>query len=138
MRAVLPGALAILTLTGGRRAQAEVLLWNFDGDLSSFTGQSDLVPGAASPAVVPEVTFESVLLGGEQAQAARFRRGTFFAMNFDLPPNGGGRFVNEYTLILDVLFPDRSASGGWVALFQVTETMPTTPTGSSTRTEASV
>ena len=35
-------------------------------------------------------------------------------------PNGGGRFVNEYTVIMDVSFPD--ISGAWVSLLQTNNT----------------
>ncbi len=40
-----------------------------------------------------------------------------FTMWHGAMPNGGGQFVNQYTLILDVMFP-ASSSGLWRALFQ--------------------
>src|SRR2546426_11933959 len=40
-----------------------------------------------------------------------------FYMRHGAKPNGGGHFVNQYTLIMDVMFPAASA-GQWRALFQ--------------------
>ncbi len=40
-----------------------------------------------------------------------------FTMWHGAMPNGGGRFVNNYTLIMDLMFP-ASSSGNWRALFQ--------------------
>ena len=40
-----------------------------------------------------------------------------FGMRHGATPNGGGQFVNQYTLIMDVMFPG-SSSGQWRALFQ--------------------
>jgi autotransporter-associated beta strand protein/YVTN family beta-propeller protein len=40
-----------------------------------------------------------------------------FSMWHGALPNGGGQFVNQYTLIMDVMFP-ASSTGQWRALFQ--------------------
>src|SRR5262249_39082697 len=40
-----------------------------------------------------------------------------FYMRHGAKPNGGGHFVNQYTLILDLMFP-ASSTGQWRALFQ--------------------
>ena len=40
-----------------------------------------------------------------------------YYMRHGAKPNGGGQFVNQYTLIMDVMFPSAS-SGQWRALFQ--------------------
>ncbi len=40
-----------------------------------------------------------------------------FLMRHGAAPNGGGQFVNQYTLIMDVMFPG-SSTGQWRALFQ--------------------
>ena len=34
-----------------------------------------------------------------------------------IKPNGGGHFVNQYTLLMDVMFP-AAGNGQWRALFQ--------------------
>ncbi len=97
---------------------AGTVQWDFNGDLTSSTGGLDLVPGAASPAASPGVDFTVEEIGGADAEVASFTRGTFFQLTHGSPPNGGGLRLNQYTLILDVLFPDRAPSGGWAALWQ--------------------
>ena len=47
---------------------------------------------------------------------AAFTRGTFFRMTHGLAANGGGSYVNQYTLIMDGMFPSRPT--GWAALWQ--------------------
>ncbi|MBN1417373.1 MAG: hypothetical protein JXP34_01275 [Planctomycetes bacterium] len=96
----------------------DVIRFEFDGDLSEASGKMPLEESYAAPAVEPEVEFETVDIGGEDATVAHFARGTYFRMENDLPANGGGMFLNQYTLIMDVMFPDRSPSGGWAALWQ--------------------
>ncbi len=91
--------------------------WDFNATLESSTNGEALVPAAAAPAPAPGVSLVNTTIGGEPAQAAGFTQGTFFRMTHGLPANGGGNRVNQYTLILDVMFPDTSASG-WAALWQ--------------------
>lgn len=110
-------SLAILA-AGSAGARAEIAGWEFEGDLAAAAGGEPLALGAASPAAEPEASFAAVSIGGEETTAARFSRGTFFRIAHGLPSNGGGRFLNRYTLVLDVLFEDRSPSGGWAALLQ--------------------
>jgi len=103
-------------------ASAETIAqWDFDGSLASETGQPALVPEASAPASAPGVTFEPVTVHGRSSQAAHFTRGTMFRVHPQLGPNGGGQYVNQFTLVLDALFPDRSPSGGWAALLQTNE-----------------
>jgi len=95
-----------------------VIRFEFNGDLSEASGKEPLEELFAVPAPEAEVEFETADIGGEDALVAHFSRGTYFRMVNDLPANGGGMFLNQYTLILDVMFPDRSPSGGWAALWQ--------------------
>jgi len=103
---------------------AFVIQWDFDGTLeaSPLTGGESLLPQAAAPAEEPGVTFETVSIGDEQAQVAHFTRGTYFVVHHRFAANGGGAYVNQYTVIMDVMFPDRSPSGGWASLFQTNDT----------------
>ena len=97
---------------------ASIAQWDFDGDLSPATaGTADLVAEAVPPEVAPTFDFVEELIGGEEASVASFSRGTCFRMPHGLLPNGGGAFVNQYTLVLDVMFPDTAASG-WASLWQ--------------------
>ncbi|MGQ9589055.1 MAG: metallophosphoesterase [Planctomycetota bacterium] len=118
-RAFFPRTLASLAIlaAGSLPARAEIAAWEFEGDLSSATGGEPLAIGAAPPAAEPDVEFLAVSIGGEETIAARFSRGTFFRLAHGFGSTGF-RFLNRYTLVLDVLFEDRSPSGGWAALLQ--------------------
>lgn len=99
-----------------------VAQWNFEGSLASSTGQAALTAASAAPAAAPAVTFEDAVIGGQAVKVAHFSRGTYFRVHPGFPANGGGVYVNQFTLILDVMFPDRSPSGGWAALLQTNDT----------------
>src|SRR5262245_32548101 len=109
-------SLAVLALLPGQaraQARADVAQWDFDGSLDSTTGQPVLeARGAAG------VEFETVDIKGTPADVAHFTRGTYFFVLHGFPSNGGGVYVNQYTLIMDVMFPDRSPSGGRASLLQ--------------------
>jgi predicted phosphodiesterase len=90
--------------------------WDFNGDLSSSTGGSNLVAAAAAPATAPGVTFTTATINGQAAQVTSFTRGTFFRMTHRLGANVGGAYLNAYTLIMDVMFPSRPS--GWAVLWQ--------------------
>jgi predicted phosphodiesterase len=95
---------------------ANAAQWDFNGDLASTTGEASLTVEAALPATAPGVTFSTTTINGQTAQVAHFTRGTFFRMTHGLAANGGGNYVNQYTLLLDILFPSRPT--GWAALWQ--------------------
>jgi hypothetical protein len=90
--------------------------WDFNGNLASSTGGANLSAEASAPAAVAGVTFTTASIGGQTAQVAAFTRGTFFRMIHGLAANGGGSYVNQYTLIMDVMFPSRPT--GWAVLWQ--------------------
>ena len=99
-----------------RAGAAGVEQWDFNGTLASSTGGSNLVLGAAAPASSPDLTFTSVTIGGQPAQAAAFSRGTYFRLTHRLGANAGGAYLNAYTLIMDVMVPSRPS--GWAVLWQ--------------------
>lgn len=107
----MPGAAGIPTWSDGGIAQ-----WDFNGHLASSTGGSNLTAGSAPPAATPEISFSTTTIDGQSAQVAAFTRGSFLQMTHGLPPNGGGVYVNQYTLIMDVMFPSRP--NGWAVLWQ--------------------
>lgn len=111
---------AVLFASPGQLARAaeSVSQWDFGGSLASSTAHPEITPGFSPPATAPGVTFESVPLRGVPSTVARLTRGTYLAIPAVLASSGGGQKVNQYTLVLDVQFPDRSASGGWAALLQ--------------------
>ncbi len=97
-----PNAAGIPTWSGGGIAQ-----WEFNGNLASSTGGANLTAEASAPATTPGVSYTTTSIGGQTAQVASFTRGTLFRMIHGLAANGGGSYVNQYTLIMDVMFPSR-------------------------------
>ncbi len=100
-------------------APAGTAAWEFNFDLSSSTGQAPLVsvgyPGVGGG---PSVTFEGNDIGGVTAIVARLSKGTALAVLHGFPKNGGGSYLNQYTIIMDVQFP---AIGDWISLYQTNE-----------------
>ena len=103
------------TTPGGRCASTSAQ-WDFNGSLTSSTGGADLVPGASTPASVPGATFATASIGGQAAQVVAFTRGTFLRLTHGLGANAGGALLNQYTLLMDVMFPSRPT--GWAVLWQ--------------------
>jgi hypothetical protein len=102
--------------------RAGVVQWEFNGSLASSTGGAALsAEAAAIPGDPPSVAFTTATINGNLAQVASFSRGTYFRMVHGFAPNGGGAFVNQYTVVMDVMFPARSPDG-YVALWQTSTT----------------
>ncbi|MCZ6792632.1 MAG: metallophosphoesterase [Planctomycetota bacterium] len=111
----LGGGLLACLVTG--LLAAETVGWDFDATLQANGAPAGPATAeAAAPAFAPEVMFVDETIGGELATVASFSRGTYFRLPHGLSPNGGGRFVNRYTLILDVVFPEGTT--GWQPLLQ--------------------
>jgi YVTN family beta-propeller protein len=91
--------------------------WDFDrGDLRATVG-SDLEYVGNTATVT---TFPSLNINGELAPVMAFGSNSpsqGFYMRHGAKPNGGGHFVNQYALLMDVMFP-ASSNGRWRALFQ--------------------
>lgn len=90
--------------------------WDFDGGLQATGEGVELLAAAASPATAPGVAFTESLIGGQRSRVASFGRGTFFRARHGLGANGGGRRLNQFTLVLDLNTPSRPS--GWAALYQ--------------------
>lgn len=102
--------------------------WDFkSGNLAATTGAAlqyfDGVGGETSQQTVFGTTTTLGLpdIGGQPAHVMGFPR-ALPTMGYVVTPgaaaNGGGSFVNQYTLIFDLLFPPAS-SGGWRGLIQI-------------------
>ena len=91
--------------------------WDFNsGNLSATVGSSLTYRGTTAASTV----FTTATIGGQTAQVMSFPATTpsqGYLMTHGIAPNGGGAYVNQYTLIMDVMFPTAS-SGQWRALFQ--------------------
>src|SRR5262245_10724467 len=113
---IIPALPALLVLCAARFSPGAISQWDFNGDLASATGGSNLVAGAAAPAASPGGSLTTATIGGQTASVVSLSRGTFLRMNHGFTPNGGGSLVNNYTLIMDVMFPSRPT--GWAVLWQ--------------------
>ena len=91
--------------------------WDFDrGDLRATVG-SDLEYQGDTATLT---TFPAMNINGQLARVMAFGSNSInqgFYMRHGAKPNGGGHFVNQYTLLMDVMFPAASC-GQWRALFQ--------------------
>ena len=91
--------------------------WDFDsGDLRATVGVGlEYLSDTATITAFPGMTIH-----GEPALVMGFGSNTInqgYYMRHGAKPNGGGQFVNQYTLLLDVMYPTAS-SDQWRALFQ--------------------
>ncbi|NOS68886.1 MAG: bifunctional YncE family protein/alkaline phosphatase family protein [Verrucomicrobia bacterium] len=91
--------------------------WDFDlGDLRATVGADlEFLADTANFTTFPVVT-----INGQPAQVMGFGSNTITQgcyMRHEVKPNGGGQFVNQYTLLMDVMYPAPS-SDQWRALFQ--------------------
>ncbi len=111
------------------RAQS-IAQWDFDGSLEASTDHEDLFEEMVPPGFDLQVDFEELEIGDDVAEVARFAQGTVFRLTHGFEPNGGGGYVNQYTLILDVMYPEAFGeldpdgllgTDGWQCLYQTNE-----------------
>ena len=115
---------AKVTLTVTPRPPAVFGLWNFDnGDLSRSDGAGtlDYADGAATQGLTSFASTDGAAVPNVGGQPAKFMRvpaftdkGNGYNLTIPMQPNGGGSYVNQYTLIVDVLLP---ASINWMPFF---------------------
>ncbi len=99
---------------------AGVARWEFNGSFEEAGGGAALGAEAVAPAGAPETEFLDMDIDGTNAQVARFSKGTCFRMTHSLGANGGGQYLNAYSLIMDVMFPDPLPD--FTSLWQTNET----------------
>ena len=125
---------ARVTNAGGSRNSATVTLtvklpiagvWNFDnGDLSTSAGMGllEYADGAATQGLTKFETTDGSTVPHINGQPAKFMRVPAFTAGANgyaltmpgLAPNGGGGYVNQYTMLWDVLLP---GSLNWMPFF---------------------
>jgi len=103
------------TLTVTPRPPAVFAVWNFDDAdlaLSAGTGTLEYADGDVTKGLTGFATTDGVgvpHIGGQPAKFMRVPAFTDAANGYNLtmpmPPNGGGSYVNQYTIIWDVLLP---------------------------------
>jgi YVTN family beta-propeller protein len=91
--------------------------WDFNlGDLRATVGADlEFLTDTATL-----TTFPVMMINGQPAQVLGFGSNSLnqgYYVRHGVKPNGGGQFVNQYTLLLDVLYPAAS-SDQWRALLQ--------------------
>lgn len=91
--------------------------WDFDqGDLRATVGAPLQFRGNTAP----QTTFVEMPINGQPAKVMGFPKTDpteGFVMPHGAAPNGGGARVNQYTLIMDLMFPAASANQ-WRSLWQ--------------------
>jgi serine/threonine protein kinase/WD40 repeat protein len=96
-------------------------VWDFEGDLAPAGGAggvargAEIIERAASGTQEPGIAFRGVEIDGGEARAVELAPGTWLEVRHGLPANLGGRRLNRFTLIADLMFPERPAA--WVALW---------------------
>ena len=86
-------------------------LWAFNnaGNLVKATLGNDLILNGAGQSSVAGI------IGSDGAVAVE--SGTYYQCDHGIAANGGGSWVNEFTLLFDVMYPQQSA-GKWRAFYQ--------------------
>ncbi len=100
-------------------ARGEVAQGDCHSPRAASTGHNPLGVEFAAPATAPEWVFTDAEVFGETEQVVAWEAGTMFRAPLDFSPNGGGVYVNRYTIVLDVLFPP--GTDGWQCLLQTNE-----------------
>lgn len=116
----LRAAFPLLLLTLPAAAANLTGLWEFNNpaNIGEATSGNDLIVGGVH-------THHASLAddGGNSLTGAITTMGndvgSFLTANHDIAPNGGGTFVNEYSVVID-LFTPATNRGGWRAIFQTT------------------
>lgn len=122
----LPASLAasVAAVLLGAAAQAAVVgQWDFNnGNLTATVGQAmDYLDGAGA-ATQQQTTFTTMDIGGSPAKVMKFPAcDSTLYMGYNMPTpnagNGGGELVNQWTLILDLMYPTESDLK-WRAIFE--------------------
>lgn len=111
-------------------ARSVVGQWDFNGNLDPTSGLGvalTYTDGLAMP-----VVFQNATIAGQAAQVARFGDwgsdddaslsqavNSYFTVTNAVGGNGGGAYTNQFTIIMDVRFPDPAPNAaGWISLFQ--------------------
>ncbi len=114
MKKTLLSLVAILAFAGLANAQvpARAGWWKFD-DISDLT-KSEVGDALISTGNITSVDGPSV-----NNLAVEVPKGSYFAMNHGIAPNGGGTLVNEYSIMWDFMIP---ATETWYSFLETTAT----------------
>jgi len=117
-------ALAAAAVAGGLAHAAIIGQWDFEnGNLAATVGGQPLAYlDGAGGATETQTTFETLDIGGQAAKVMKFPpcdASSYMGYTMPTPAdgNGGGALLNQWTLILDVMFPTES-DAKWRAIFE--------------------
>ena len=118
MKRILTPIAITLILGLGVSAHAAVTgQWDFNSSNLVATVGTDLAYRGDTDTVT---TFTTATIGGSNAVVMGFPATTVdqgYTMTHGIAPNGGGAYVNQYSLIMDIMFPTDS-SGKWRTFLQ--------------------
>ncbi|HEX5223345.1 MAG TPA: LamG-like jellyroll fold domain-containing protein [Verrucomicrobiae bacterium] len=116
MKKILTGITLALVLGSSLPSWAAVTgQWDFNSSNLTATVGTDLADFGLTP-----TTFTTATINGEKAVVMGFPAADptqGYIMTHGVAPNGGGGYANQYTLIMDIMYPAAS-SGTWRGLFQ--------------------
>lgn len=124
MKTMLIAAFALVAL--GAQAQRPISAYNFDGILDAFV---DGNPGYVFPldfrqngtptTSIGAPTYTTEAVGPSTKQVASFGYDTFFRALHGMSANGGGSYLNQYSILLDVKF-EHTGTEAWASFFNTT------------------
>ena len=121
MKRILTLLTVTLSLALGVSARAAVTgQWDFNSSNLVATVGTDLADFDVGGATLAETTFTTATIGGSTAIVMNFPSNSpsmGYVVAHGIAPNGGGGWVNQYTLIMDIMYPAAS-SGVYRGLFQ--------------------
>jgi Concanavalin A-like lectin/glucanases superfamily len=119
----------VLGLAGAGVAQGAASQWDFNGNLNASYGPGVITywtPSAQAGTTFGTTTsFGIPNIGGQPSGVMKFPAadGTTdiaYQVDHKAPINGGGAYVNQYTMIWDVFIPQATATTGWVSFYNTT------------------
>jgi 3',5'-cyclic AMP phosphodiesterase CpdA len=121
-------ACACLIWPDGRLAAQTIGQWDFDaGNLSATSGLAMEYYGSTTVSKTlfgTTTSFGIPDIAGTVASVMRFPAclpGEGYVVRTNAPGNGGGIYINQYSLVLDLLYPTASTNA-WRAIFQTSRT----------------
>ena len=107
--------------------------WLFHNDYANaIPGGKALIPITSASKTVNGTTFnvgaggafdwQTSVIGGQSVPVLHFTQNAFLVVPHGMSANGGGSYVNQYTILMDVMFPANFATtgSGYVALLNTT------------------
>lgn len=110
--------ICLITLSLGLACVANAAVtgqWDFNSSNLTATAGADLTDFGSTPTTYGTATINggtAIVMGFPAADGTQG-----YVMTHGIAANGGGAYVNQYTLIMDIMYPAAS-SGTWRSLFQ--------------------